>query len=95
MLHGLAGESTEIIEMEEVGLAFEPENATELCHKLSELQKVQRAHGELWSRSLQAARKFERSALAKEIPEVREEVVSDSSVTASAEVRSTNSGDRS
>ena len=61
VLLGVAGESAEIVEREGVGLVFEPENAQQLCERLSELQKDQALYGKLRAACLNAAGHYDRA----------------------------------
>jgi glycosyltransferase involved in cell wall biosynthesis len=64
VLHGVAGESAEIVEQEGVGLLFEPENAAELCMKLQQVSQDKTLHACLRTRCLAAARGYDRAVLA-------------------------------
>ncbi len=65
VLHGVAGESAEIVEKEGVGLLFEPENAAELCLKLQQVSQDKTLHACLRTRCLAAARGYDRAVLAR------------------------------
>lgn len=67
ILHGVEGESAEIVRESQVGIVFEPENATQLLEGVdtlwrnSTLREQQRQHG------LDAAKKYDRTALASKM----------------------------
>ena len=63
ILHGVAGESAEIIEREECGLVFEPENAVELCEKLMTLKGDHDLYQQLKGRCVKAAKGYDRVVL--------------------------------
>ena len=75
VLHGVEGESAELVRSEDVGLTFEPENAAELCDALVRLAE----DGALWERlranCAGAASKYDRRALAKKMLAVLEQTV--------------------
>mgnify|MGYP001160652305 FL=1 len=64
VLHGVAGESADIVAKEGVGLTFEPENAVELCDKLEMLRQDKDLYRRCHENCLIAARRYDRSALA-------------------------------
>ena len=76
VLHGVAGESAEIVEEQGVGVPFEPENVDQLCDALVSLRndpdRLQRYRGNC----LRASRRFDRSYLAAEMLQVLEDVAS-------------------
>ncbi len=63
VLHGVAGESADIVEREGVGLVFEPENATQLAARLQQLMTDEALRQRLRARALAAAANYDRSAL--------------------------------
>ena len=65
VLHGVAGESAEIVEREGVGEVFEPENADELVAKLLALRGDPQAMVRYRQNGLEAAHRYDRRALAK------------------------------
>lgn len=75
VLHGVAGESADIVEREGVGLVFEPENARQLVECLSELQKNHALYKKLQNSCLHAAHQYDRSNLAKQMLAVLENVI--------------------
>jgi glycosyltransferase involved in cell wall biosynthesis len=60
VLHGVAGESAEIVKQESIGIVFEPENAKELCLGIMRLHDDESFHYELRRNCLKAAPKFDR-----------------------------------
>lgn len=67
VLHGVAGESADMVCAENVGIVFEPENAEELVTQMKVL-KNDRSRYEIYrANSLVAARKYDRTALAMEM----------------------------
>jgi glycosyltransferase involved in cell wall biosynthesis len=64
VLHGVTGESAEIVEREGVGLVFEPENAEQLVAGLQRLHDDPALAGSCRAHGLEAARRYDRSALA-------------------------------
>ncbi len=64
ILHGVKGESAEIVEREGAGLVFEPENAAELCARLRLLHNDRDLFAKIRSDTLAAAKNYDRSVLA-------------------------------
>jgi glycosyltransferase involved in cell wall biosynthesis len=64
VLHGVYGESAEIVERENVGLVFEPENAEALCTALMRLERDTKLRHQLRSNCLVAASHYDRTTLA-------------------------------
>ena len=64
VVHGVAGESAGIVREEGVGVVFEPENAAQLVDALEHMQRDVAAYDGYRRRCLEAARKYDRSALA-------------------------------
>lgn len=64
VIHGVEGESAAIVEREQVGIAFEPENARELCRVLLELERDPALRKTLAANGPAAARRYDRSELA-------------------------------
>ena len=64
VLHGVAGESADIVLNEGVGIIFEPENASQLVTKLQRLFHDIHAYEDYRTRCLLAAKKYDRSAMA-------------------------------
>lgn len=74
VLHGVAGESAEIVERTGCGLPFEPENSEELVAKLDQLRREGETYQELRRNCLRAAPRFERNALARMMLAIIEDV---------------------
>jgi hypothetical protein len=72
ILHGVAGESAEIVEREGVGLVFEPENGGELCEGLMKLKTDTTLRESFKGRCLKAAGSYDRRELAGRMLEVLE-----------------------
>lgn len=66
VLHGVAGESAEIVKQNEAGLVFEPENADALYRYLLKLKSDTQLYATLKSNGLAAAQKYDRTHLANE-----------------------------
>ncbi len=64
ILHGVAGESADIVRSEEVGIVFEPENAVELVEHLKFLQSNQQAYEAYRVRCLDVAKQYDRKTMA-------------------------------
>jgi glycosyltransferase involved in cell wall biosynthesis len=64
VLHGVAGESADIVQREGVGLVFEPENTQQLVEGLLRMRSDSTFRAELKAAGLQAARRYDRSHLA-------------------------------
>jgi len=64
VLHGVAGESADIVEQKSVGIVFEPENADALCEHLLTLRKDKALHAEMRAKCLAAAGQYDRFYLA-------------------------------
>lgn len=69
VLHGVAGESAAIVEEEEVGLVFAPEDARELCERLLQLRADPALISRLGANGPPAARRYDRSVLAQKMLE--------------------------
>jgi hypothetical protein len=72
VLHGVRGESAEIVEKERVGIHFEPENAHDLCEKLLFLAANPNLREELGRNAQRAASRFDRSLLAEQMLKILE-----------------------
>lgn len=70
ILHGVEGESAEIVEANGAGLLFEPENAEELYHKLVKLKNDSMRYEQIKEKALIASKKYDRRALALEFLEL-------------------------
>lgn len=64
VLHGVEGESAAIVEQENVGLLFEPENAVELCARLRQLRDNPSLRLRLSENGPVAAKRYDRKTLA-------------------------------
>ena len=76
VLHGVAGESAEIVEEQGVGVPFEPENVDQLCDALMSLRGDPARLRQYQENCLQASRRFDRSYLAAEMLRVLQDVAS-------------------
>ena len=65
VLHGVAGESAEIVEREKCGQVFEPENAEALCANVLMLKQQPPLRETFGSNGLAAARRYDRRELAQ------------------------------
>ncbi|MGY9038347.1 MAG: glycosyltransferase family 4 protein [Rhodobacterales bacterium] len=65
ILHGVEGESAEIIEHYNTGLLFEPENAQALCSALKKLHSDRAMYKQFEQNGLKCANDFNRKVLAK------------------------------
>ncbi len=74
VLHGVAGESTEIVEREGVGLVFEPENTDQLCQGLLRLLGDCDLHDGLRARCLEVAPNFDRVSRAADMLDILENI---------------------
>lgn len=77
VLHGVRGESAEIVETYDVGLTFKPGNSAQLRDKLVMLADDQAMAKRFGSNGAIAASKFSRAALAKEMLDKLTQAVSD------------------
>jgi len=64
VLHGVAGESADIVRAEKAGLVFEPENSGQLVESLKALRNDRQVYERYREQCLIAARKYDRTALA-------------------------------
>ncbi len=74
ILHGVAGESAEIVRKENIGLVFEPENADRLCRRLIELRNNKPLYDSLRANCIRAAKNYDRSDLASRMLAILEEL---------------------
>ena len=74
VLHGVAGESADIVEREGVGLVFEPENVDALCERLLRLKRDHALYGQMKVQSLKATSRYDRIAQARKMLAVLERV---------------------
>lgn len=75
VLHGVKGESAEIIENHDVGVTFEPQNAQDLADALLTMRNDNLTYQRLKSNGPNAAREYDRSNLAESMLEMLGEVV--------------------
>jgi glycosyltransferase involved in cell wall biosynthesis len=73
VLHGVMGESADIVEKEGVGLLFEPENSDKLCENLWKLKDDTKLYKRLKANCLDSAPKYERRVLAGRMLKLIEE----------------------
>lgn len=67
VLHGVAGESADIVREEGVGIVFEPENAAQLVENLQFLQRDRVAYEGFQAKCLEAAKKYDRTTMARKM----------------------------
>lgn len=70
ILHGVAGESAEIVRAEQVGIVFEPENVRELVAGLTRLKEEPDTKQHLGRNALAAAPRYDRRRLALEMLQI-------------------------
>ncbi len=75
VLHGVAGESADIVRDEQVGIVFEPENAAQLVESLQFMRCDTQAYKVFQAQCIVAARKYDRKQLAKNMLVAIEELV--------------------
>jgi glycosyltransferase involved in cell wall biosynthesis len=85
VLHGVAGESAEIVENEGVGLVFEPENVTEFCESVMRIERDRTLLENLRARCLKAAPRYDRTGLARDMLTIIETGIAVSVAALSAE----------
>jgi glycosyltransferase involved in cell wall biosynthesis len=90
VLHGVAGESSEIVKRERVGLVFEPENAEALCDALMALANSETLRDEFRANCVAAARRYDRTALARIMLEILDATLARQATTTGEAVRLTN-----
>lgn len=74
VLHGVAGESAEIVREEGVGIVFEPENAAQLVEHLQFMQRDRAAYEGFQAKCLEAAKKYDRTTMARKMLGVVEQL---------------------
>ena len=72
VLHGVQGESAGIVEREDVGLTFEPQNVDALCDALRRIATDDALHERLRENGPRAARGYDRTELAASMLSVLE-----------------------
>ncbi len=70
VLHGVAGESAEIVQKEGVGLTFEPEQPRELCTKLTHLRADRKLYETCRMHCRSASLRYDRSTMARKMLEI-------------------------
>lgn len=75
LLHGVQGESADILEREDVGILFEPENAGALCEGLRRLNGDEVLYRRLRANGPNAARNYDRNVLAAKLLGILETIV--------------------
>jgi len=75
VLHGVAGESAEIVEKEGVGLTFTPEDVAGLCDKLETLRWDNALYRRCRENCLTAAHRYDRAVLAGRMLKILERIV--------------------
>lgn len=75
VLHGVAGESADIVTQEDVGLPFEPESPSALCEGMRRLSEDHALYDRVRGNGPQAAKRYDRSVLAHEMLDIISEVV--------------------
>mgnify|MGYP003586655771 CR=1 FL=1 len=77
VLHGVAGESADIVEREDIGRVFEPENVEALGDGLLRLAGDQVRYQQLRANALEAAPRYNRITLARKMLEILENIHAD------------------
>ena len=72
VLHGVAGESADIVERESVGQVFESENAQELVKRLLNMRDKPNAYANYQQNGLAAAKQYDRKYLALQMLQILE-----------------------
>lgn len=80
VLHGVEGESADIVEQEDVGLLFEPQSPGALVAGLQRLARDEALYARLRANGPGAARRYDRTVLAGEMLGVLEGVVEEANV---------------
>ncbi len=75
ILHGVSGESAEIVVKEGAGVVFESENPMDLVEKLISLKKDSELYGQYKSSSYRAAQNYDRTKLASKMLSLIEQTV--------------------
>lgn len=75
VLHGVAGESADIVNKEGVGIVFEPENPVTLSEGIRQMQESDEQYREMSSLALQVAHRYDRKSLAAQMLDVLEQTV--------------------
>lgn len=83
VLHGVEGESAEIVKKQDVGITFEPENASELVSALKKLKSDSRLFEHYKKQGPIAAKNYDRAKLANDMLTILEQVNATSNSPAS------------
>ncbi len=75
VLHGVAGESADIVIREQVGMTFEPENPRQLVNQLLIMRSDRQRYLTLRNNSLKAAKQYDRQHLAERMLRLLDELV--------------------
>jgi len=75
VLHGVMGESADIVVKEGAGLLFEPENSEALCHNLLKLKNDKILYNNLKNNCLAHAHHYDRKQLARKMLSVLKQVI--------------------
>ena len=67
VVHGVAGESAELVKCEDIGLTFESENAADLCDALVRLNEDRELRERLRTNCTTAAQRYDRKGLAEKM----------------------------
>ena len=87
VLHGVAGESAEIVDQESVGIVLEPENDIELVNQLVLLKNDRARYRQLQANCLEAAKHYDRQELAALMLEKLESLANTNVVSATTRER--------
>lgn len=90
VLHGVEGESAEIVINEKTGLTFIPENEHDLVDKLIKLQNDSDLYQQLQNNSLIATRKYNRSELANQMLTYLESIQANKYINININIKSNN-----
>lgn len=69
-IHGVKGESADIVQREGVGICFEPDDAGELVKALARLREDESLYRKMRESCIKAALKYDRSALARKMLDI-------------------------
>jgi len=72
VLHGVYGESAEIVEKENVGVVFEPENPKDLCSKLIDIESNSEIYNIYRENAVSSAKIYDRKELADKMLKILE-----------------------
>ncbi len=80
VLHGVEGESAELVEKEGVGIVFEPQSSASLCHEIVRLRSDELLYQRLRANCVGASQKYDRTRLATAMLDILLEVSAKSNV---------------